>query len=73
MSAQIEITSLTGTLPADVYVSDVYGNNLSLVGVLSSIPQTFVLPVIFNFAPAVIVKIIDADGCEEFQVKECGV
>jgi hypothetical protein len=71
MSAQIEITSLTGTLPADVYVSDVYGNNLTLLGVLSSLPQTFVLPVIFNFAPAVIVKIIDANGCEDFQIKEC--
>jgi len=71
MSAQIQITSLTGLLPADVFVSDVYGNNLSLLGSLTSIPQTFVLPIIFNFAPAVIVKIIDSNFCEEFQIKEC--
>ena len=71
MSAQIEITSLTGLLPAQVFVSDVYGNNLTLLGTLTSIPQTFVLPIIFNFAPAVIVKIIDSNNCEEFQIKEC--
>jgi len=71
MSAQIEITSLTGLLPAQVFVSDVYGNNLTLLGTLPPLPQTFVLPIIFNFAPAVIVKIIDSNNCEEFQIKEC--
>jgi len=71
MSAQIEIVSVTGTFPVDVYVSDVYGNNLTYLGSINSVPQTFVLPALFNFAPAVIIKLIDSEGCEDFQIKEC--
>jgi hypothetical protein len=75
MSAQIEITSLTGTLPASVFVSDVYGNNETFIGTISAaIPPTdsFILPTIFNNAPAIIIKIIDSLGCEKFKVFECG-
>jgi hypothetical protein len=71
MSAQIEIASITGSFPADVYVSDVYGNNLTYLGILNAVPQIFNLPSLFNFAPAVIITIIDSNGCEVFQIKEC--
>jgi hypothetical protein len=75
MPSQIQITGFTGTTPADVYVSDVYGNNTSLVGTISSpIPPTityYPLPSIFDLAPSVMIKIIDANGCEEFKIEEC--
>jgi hypothetical protein len=34
--ARIEILSITGTSPFDVYVSDVYGNNETFIGTISS-------------------------------------
>jgi hypothetical protein len=71
MSSQIEIISITGFFPVDVYVSDVYGNNLTYLGPINSVPQTLSLPSIFNLAPAVMIKLIDSSGCEEFQIKEC--
>lgn len=72
--ASIEITSFTGVLPASVYVSDTLGNNTTLVGTINStIPpsQTFSVPPLFNNAPAIMITVIDADGCEEFKIEEC--
>jgi hypothetical protein len=74
MPSQIQITSFTGGLPAQVFVSDVYGNNNTFVGsIVSAIPPTiyFTLPSLFDFAPAVKITIIDANGCEEFTIDEC--
>ncbi len=74
MPSQIQITSFTGGLPAQVFVSDVYGNNNTFVGsIISAIPPTiyFTLPSLFDFAPAVKITIIDANGCEEFTIDEC--
>jgi hypothetical protein len=74
MPAQIQITGFTGTTPANVFISDVYGNNTSLVGTISSpIPPTvtYTLPTLFNLAPSVMITIIDANGCEEFRIEEC--
>jgi hypothetical protein len=72
--ARIDIISITGTSPYDVYVSDVYGNNQSFVGTIStSVPpvEYFYLPSIFTNAPAVMITIIDALGCEKFKIFEC--
>jgi len=72
--ARIEIISITGTSPFDVYVSDVYGNNETFIGTISSaVPPSeyFYLPAIFNYAPSIIIKIIDSLGCEKFKIFEC--
>jgi hypothetical protein len=74
MPAQIQITSFTGTLPAQVFVSDVYGNNTTLITTLvSAVPPVliFTLPSLFDFAPAVMIKIVDDNGCEEISIEEC--
>ena len=74
MPSQIQVTSFTGQLPAQVFVADIYGNNNSFVGsIISPVPPTiyFSLPSIFDFAPAVMITIIDANGCEEFTIDEC--
>jgi hypothetical protein len=74
MPSQIQITSFTGGLPAQVFVSDVYGNNNTFIDtIVSPIPPTiyFTLPSLFDFAPAVKITIIDANGCEEFTIDEC--
>jgi len=74
MAAQIEITTITGTYPVDVYVSDAFGNNSSfLVTITNSgdLPGPWTLPSIFNSAPSVMVTLIGANGCEEFKILEC--
>jgi hypothetical protein len=74
MSAQIEIVSVTGSFPVDVYVSDSFGNNTTYLGdILNSglLPYQFILPPLFNLAPAVMVTLIDSTGCDEFQILEC--
>jgi len=71
MSSQIQIVSVTGSFPVDVYVSDSFGNNTTYLGPINSVPQILSLPSLFNLAPAVMVTLIDANGCEEFQILEC--
>jgi hypothetical protein len=74
MSAQIEIVSVTGSFPVDVYVADTFGNNNTYLGSIppmTTFPISFILPNIFNLAPAVMVTLIDSTGCDEFQILEC--
>jgi hypothetical protein len=72
--ARIEIVSITGTSPYNVYVSDVYGNNTTFIATIgSSVPPTeyYYLPSIFNYAPAIMLTITDSNGCEKFEIIEC--
>ena len=49
--SRIDITSITGTSPFDVYVSDYYGNNNTFIGTIgTNVPpiEYFYLPAIFN-------------------------
>jgi len=74
MSTRIEITVINGTAPFDVYMSDVYDNYETYLGSISgTVPPTqyYYPPAIFNTAPAVKLKIIDANGCEVFKILEC--
>jgi hypothetical protein len=74
---QIRITEITGgTLPINVYLSDVYGNNQSLLGTItSSVPpvQTYnsTIPAIFETAPEVMLTLIDSNGCQVFKILQC--
>lgn len=67
---------VTGTVPILVYVADVYGNNQTLIGTITNtavIPPAarFFPPTLFDGAPAVMIKLIDANGCEKFQILDC--
>lgn len=67
---------VTGTVPILVYVSDVYGNNQSLIGTITNtgvIPPAarFYPPALFNSAPAIMLKLVDDNGCEKFEILEC--
>ena len=74
---QVRITNITGgTTPISVYIADVYGNNQSLLGVINTtVPPTVyyntVIPSIFNTAPEIMLILIDANGCERFQILDC--
>lgn len=74
---QVRITSISGgTFPISVYIADVYGNNKSLLGTISSgVPPTVsynsVIPSIFDTAPEIMLILTDSSGCEVFQLLEC--
>lgn len=71
----IILNSITGlTYPYDVYVCDVYGNNCGYIAQINTnVPSSveIVLPIPFNFAPAVGIKIITSDGCVRFKIIYC--
>ena len=64
--AFIEISSVTGTSPYQLFVSDIYGNNETLIGSFSgSVPpaQYFSVPKVYDTAPIVKIKVIDSQNC----------
>jgi hypothetical protein len=75
---QIRITNISGgTYPIDVYISDVYGNNKSLLTTITSGPvpptlfYTASIPPIFETAPEILLTLVDANGCELFELIPC--
>ena len=67
---------VTGTVPILVYVADVYGNNQSLIGTITNtgvIPPAarFYPPALFDSAPAIMLKLVDDNGCEKFEILDC--
>lgn len=74
--AFIEISSITGVSPYEVYVSDIFGNNETFVGSFSgTVPPSiyFDLPFLFDTAPIVLIKVIDANNCQTFHQASCQV
>ena len=75
---QIRITEISGgTYPIQVILSDIYGNNATTLATINPGPvppvQTYnsTIPSIFETAPEVMVKLIDANGCEIFKILDC--
>ncbi len=75
---QIRLTEISGgTYPIDVYIADVYGNNQYQIATINPGPvppvQTYnsTLPQIFETAPELMLKLIDANGCEIFKILDC--
>jgi hypothetical protein len=75
---QVEITNIAGaTYPIQVYVADVYGNNQTLIDTISSGPvppiqeYSSVIPAIFQTAPEIMLKLVDANNCEVFEILPC--
>lgn len=74
---QVRIDFISGaTVPIQVYIADVYGNNQSLIGTITStvppeVQYNSSIPSIFNTAPAIMLKLVDANGCELFKILDC--
>jgi hypothetical protein len=73
---QVRIEAVSGATPILVYVADVYGNNQSLIGTITNtsvIPPAarFYPPSLFNTAPAIMLKLVDNNGCEKFVILDC--
>jgi hypothetical protein len=73
---QLEITGISGgTLPINIYACDVFQNQCVLFATINTtVPPNiiFTLPQQFDTAPAIGILIIDANGCERFEVGVCG-
>ena len=73
MAARLTITSITGQTPFEFYICDIYENNCSLLGTItsSSPTQYFTLPALFNNAPSIMIKMIDNNNCEVKKILTC--
>jgi hypothetical protein len=68
----INITSLSGTAPYDIYVCDITITYCYFVASgVSTVPQYIDLPPFLTGVKSIIVKIIDSIGCEEFHLVNC--
>ena len=72
----IQLNSITGaTPPYDLYLCDVYGNQCAVLATINTpIPPSITLnvPSQFNNVPAIGLKIIDVNCCEQFGIIYCG-
>lgn len=75
---QIVITSVSGSTayPISVYISDIYGNNQSLIGSINNTVPPFVnynstVPEIFSTADEVMITLEDNNGCKVFKIIPC--
>lgn len=72
MSSSITISSISGTPPYTVYVCNTLGTGCVLISSgLTTYPVAFTLPSIFDSAPAVLVKIVDARNCITTSLEFC--
>lgn len=69
----IEITGATGTPPYDVYICDTTLTYCYLISGGTTIPPTveYTLSGLFEGVTPIIIKIIDSQGCEFFQLYNC--
>jgi len=72
---QLTINGISGcTSPYSIYVCDVYGNQCVLIATITgsaTYPISFILPPQFNSAPAIGLKLVDANGNEKFGIIYC--
>lgn len=69
MACQIQINSISGTSPFDIYFCDIGLNQCVFMQTETSpsYPITITIPAILLGVNQLIVKIIDANGCETFR------
>jgi hypothetical protein len=75
---QVRITDISGSTayPFSVYIADVYGNNQTLIGTITTgttIPVYYntVIPSIFNTAPQIMLTLVDTNNCSIFKILDC--
>jgi hypothetical protein len=75
---QVRITDISGgTYPISVYISDVYGNNQTLLGTINPGPvppiveYNTTIPAIFNTAPQIMLTLVDSNNCSIFKLLDC--
>lgn len=75
---KVEITSVTGGTPIDVYVADYYGNHKLYLGTITGNTINPVPPIVYYYpsgvfdnVPIISLLMIDTNGCENVQYILC--
>lgn len=75
---QVRIDFISGaTYPVSVFIADVYGNNKTLLGTITTGPvppevrYNSSIPPIFQTAPQIMLILQGANGCEVFKILDC--
>jgi hypothetical protein len=64
MATQITINSVTsGTSPYNIWVCDSCYGTCQYIGTTTTIPYSFILPIMYESYVSYVVKIIDNNGC----------
>lgn len=72
MASKITISSVSGaSAPYTLYVCDANGNNCVILTTDASPTGDFFLSSFFDGAPSVMLKIIDSNNCEYFEILPC--
>lgn len=67
----VQINSLSGTAPFDLYVCDQTISYCFFVASISGSPYTFNVPPPLDSTTPIILKIIDANNCEKIYLLSC--
>ena len=75
MATQLQITSVVGTPPYDIYVCDITNTYCFLVSGSTTITpiEIFDTPPPLDNVNELLLKIIDSKGCEKFIYLECNI
>lgn len=68
----VQINSLSGTSPFDLYVCDQTISYCFFVASISGSPYTFNVPPPLDSTTPIILKVIDANNCEVIYLLSCG-
>lgn len=72
MTNIVQINSLSGTSPFDLYVCDQTISYCFFVASISGSPYTFNVPPPLDSTTPIILKVIDANNCEVIYLLSCG-
>jgi hypothetical protein len=68
----VQINSLSGTAPFDLYVCDQTISYCFFVASISGSPYTFNVPPPLDSTTPIILKVIDSNNCEIINLLSCG-
>jgi hypothetical protein len=71
MANQLQITSISGTSPFDIYVCDATITYCFFVATITSAPYTFDIPFPLDTTTPIILKIVDGNNCERIYSLNC--
>ena len=72
MASKITINSVGGaSAPYTIYVCDANGNNCTVLTTDASPTGDFPLSSFFDGSPSVMIKIVDSNSCEYFEILPC--
>jgi hypothetical protein len=63
MAVQVNISSITGTSPYDIYICQPLGTNCFYITTISSTSYVFDIPAPYDTSTSYMLKIVDNNGC----------